>query len=195
MKLPETLDEAIERIFDLEIENANLKGMLKERGQQISSSPAPDSTEGGHILHGGKSGRSTAARKLWTQAGHSLPPKGSMLVIVCDEPDCIEPSHREVMTKEESRRFNTDRVVKEALSLGHNKAFDLIMDQTANISGGHMVVKDGSGMIHLPSGRNIGAAKLSVWADEEAPTFPKTVTRTCAEDGCIEAAHLRVTSA
>lgn len=213
MKLPETLDEAIERIFDLEIENAKLKGMLEERRapkQQVSRStpevtyieetPAPESEpdDQGHIPHTSKGKRSAEVRKRWTAQGRPVPAPGSDLILVttCDMVDCVAPEHHEVMSKAEARQFNSSRVVKEAQeSLGQEDAFDTLMAQAVGISDGHMVTKDGTRFIHLPSGRNIGAARFSVWAMAQTDEIPQTVTRTCSYDGCIAATHLKVTSA
>lgn len=194
MKLPETYEDAIARIFDLEVENAKLKGRLEERSQPVSSS-APEPREDDHILHGGKTGRSTAARRLWAQEGRDLPGKGSMLTVVCDEPDCINPAHREAMTRDEARTFNTMRVIAEVMALGHDGAFDLLMDQSVRLPSGHTVIKDGSGMLHLPSGRNVGPARVSIWAEDDLEEFPKSVTRECKHEGCITPTHLKVTQA
>lgn len=185
------------RLFALEMEVEDLKTAAITPS---AAAPVPKLTpvnkiekvDGGHVLHESRSGRSTAAKTLWLNAGNTSMPDSSIetFVSICDQIGCIAPEHRQIVSKAEARAFNTARADRALEEFGADAMLDYIAENSTRISDGHVVLNTDDGkLIPLPNGRKVGASKAVAFA-YRLRSLPMTARRTCKYDGCIAKDHI-----
>lgn len=173
LALGEKLNNALARIVELE-----------NRGKPAVE---PVETEDGHIIVEQSSAKSRARKSNLAAVGRHVNP-GEVMVGTCDEIDCVRAEHVEIMTKGESRIFNSKRVAEELSRQDKSKIAFMIDAMGTHLNDGHFIPADE--MFTLPSGRRISTAKAVIWANGESAEVPFATKKNCGNPDCALPDHI-----